>query len=107
MDGGGVLITNKDPMQVAALIDRVVTDRALQDRILCTQDAALQRLVAKDFGGTLFRFIDEVQRAPRLPHPPVESDFWEQVQRAEELKGIRKYRPAAFQVLAKEAAPKS
>jgi glycosyltransferase involved in cell wall biosynthesis len=105
MDGGGMLITDKDPMQVAALIERVVADRALQDRILSAQDAALQRLVAKDFGGTLFGFIDQVQRTPRRPHPPVKPDFWEQVQHAEELKTIRKYRPAAFQVLPKETTP--
>ena len=107
MDGGGMLITDKDPMQVAALVDRVVTDRALQDAIIRGQDAALERLLALDFGGTLFRFIDQVQRMPRMPRPPVAVDFWDQVDRADELEELRKSRPAAFQVLPKEVAPKA
>ena len=102
MDGGGVLVTDKDPIHVAALVDRIVTDSDLQDRILCAQDAALGRLVAKDFGGTLLRFLDEVQRSPRIPHPRVAFDFWDQVKLAEELEEIRSYRPAAFQALPKE-----
>jgi glycosyltransferase involved in cell wall biosynthesis len=104
MDGGGVLITDKEPMQVAALIDRIVSDSTLQDRIIGSQDAALERLVAKDFGGTLFRFLDDVQRTPRMPHPPVAADFWDHVRRAQELKEIRKVRPAAFQALPKTDA---
>jgi glycosyltransferase involved in cell wall biosynthesis len=104
MDGGGVLIDNKDPVHVAALIDRIVTDHALQDRIVCAQDAALQRLVAKDFGGTLLRFVEGVQRMPRTPHPPVTFDFWEQLKSAEELEEIRQYRPAAFEALPKSGA---
>ena len=102
MDGAGVLISDKDPVHVAALIDRIVTDRALQDRIVCLQDAALRRLVAKDFGGTLLRFIDDVERMPRTPHPPVTFDFWEQVKLAERLEETRRYRPAAFDALPKE-----
>jgi glycosyltransferase involved in cell wall biosynthesis len=107
MDGGGMLITDKEPMQVAALIDRLVTDHALQERVIRGQDAALARLVAKDFGGMLLRFVDDVNRMPRMPHPPVSRDFWDQVRRAQELQELRKSRPAAFQVLPRPAAAKS
>ena len=34
------------------------------------QDAALARLRAKDFDGTLLRYVDEVLKAPRKPAPP-------------------------------------
>ncbi len=105
MDGGGVLVTDKDPVHIAALIDRIVTDRELQDRIVASQDAALCRLQASDFAGTLLGFVEQVERAPRLEHPPVAFDFWDQVALADELEEIRMYRPAAFQALPKGAAP--
>ena len=101
MDGAGVLVNDKDPSSVAAVINEVVTDTVLQDRIICAQDAALARLAAKDFGGTLLRFIDQVKQSPRLPHPPIAFDFWDQVTLAEELEEIRMYRPAAYQALPK------
>jgi glycosyltransferase involved in cell wall biosynthesis len=104
MDGGGVLIADKDPIHVAALVDRIVTDTALQDRIICSQDAALGRLQSKDFAGTLLRFVDQVKRTPRKPLPDVAFDFWDQVKLAEELEEIRLYRPAAFEALPKPPA---
>jgi len=102
MDGGGVLVTDKDPVGVAGLIHEIVTDQALADRVACGQDAALARLEARDFGRTLLRFIDQVRARPRMPHPPTAFDFWDQVQLAEELEEIRMYRPAAYQALPKE-----
>ncbi|HXG89412.1 MAG TPA: glycosyltransferase [Vicinamibacterales bacterium] len=101
MDGGGVLIADKNPLAVANLIHEIATDRALQDRIIASQDAALDRLEARDFGGTLLRFVESVQRLPRLIHPPTAFDFWDQVKLAEELEEIRVYRPAAYQALPK------
>jgi glycosyltransferase involved in cell wall biosynthesis len=103
MDGSGVLVTDKDPMAVAALIHEMATDSALADRIVAGQDAALARLEAKDFAGTLLGYIDRVQREPRMPHPATAFDFWDQVKLAEELEEIRLYRPAAFQALPKES----
>lgn len=103
MDGGGVLITDKNPAAVAALIHEVATNRALQDRIIGSQNAALERLSSKDFAGTLLRFIAQVERAPRLAPAPVAFDFWEQLQQAEDLADIRAHRPAAFQALPKES----
>ena len=56
LDGGGVLVTDKDPLEVAALIDEVVTDGGLRIGSSASQDAALERLAAKDFGGTLLGY---------------------------------------------------
>ena len=99
MDGGGVLITDKNPAAVAAIIHAVVTSQGLQDRILDSQDAALARLAAKDFAGTLLKFVAQVEQTPRVPHPPIAFDFWEQLEQAKRLADIRAYRPAAFQAL--------
>lgn len=99
MDGGGVLYTDKDPRRVAALLHAVVSDPALSDRVLDAQDAALDRLMARDFDGTLLRFVGQVLARPRTPMPAVAFDFWRQFQLAGELEEIRQYRPAAFQAL--------
>ncbi|HUQ88915.1 MAG TPA: glycosyltransferase, partial [Vicinamibacterales bacterium] len=99
MDGAGVLYTNKDPMHVAALINAVVDDRDIAERIIDGQFAALDRLEARDFAGTLMSHIDRVLASPRREHPPVAFDFWDQVERAEEFDEIKQYRPAAFQAL--------
>jgi L-malate glycosyltransferase len=101
MDGGGVLVDRKDPILVARLIHEIATSRTLQDRIIASQDAALDRLEAKDFAGTLLKFVDEVGAGPRREHPRVAFDFWSQVALSEELEEIRAYRPAAFQALPK------
>lgn len=99
MDGAGVLYTDKDPMAVAALINAVVDDRDLRERIVAGQDAALDRLEAKDFDATLLSFVDQLLATPRRPHPPVAFDFWDQIQAAEELAAIKAYRPSAFLAL--------
>jgi hypothetical protein len=105
MDGAGVLVCDKHPAAVAPVIHEIVTDRAVQDAIIASQDAALHRLEARDFGGTLLRFVEEVARSPRLPHPPTAFDFWDQVALGEELEEIRAYRPSAFQALPKTPRP--
>jgi glycosyltransferase involved in cell wall biosynthesis len=102
MDGAGVLYTNKDPMRVAALIDAVVSDRGLQDRIIDGQYAALDRLEARDFGGTLLTFVDQMLSTPRRPHPPIAFDFWDQVKLQEDMEEIWLYRPSAFKALPEE-----
>jgi L-malate glycosyltransferase len=99
MDGAGVLYSRKDPIAVAALLDRIATDRDTAERIVDAQDAALARLRARDFRGLLVGFVDALQRTPRRPHPEVTDDFWDQVRLAEELADIRQYRPAAFRAL--------
>jgi glycosyltransferase involved in cell wall biosynthesis len=102
MDGAGVLYTNKHPLHVAALIDAVVSDRDLQDRIIDGQYAALDRLEAKDFGGTLLSFVDQMLATPRMPHPQVAFDFWDQMKLQEELEELWVYRPSAFKALPEE-----
>jgi len=102
MDGAGVLYTDKHPLHVAGLIDAVASDRDLQNRIIDGQYAALDRLAAKDFGGTLLAFVDQLLATPRRPHPPVAFDFWDHVKLQEELEEIWLYRPSAFKALPEE-----
>ena len=99
MDGAGVLYTTQEPLEVAALIDAVLDDTQLYDRIVQQQEQALARLRAKDFDGTLLRFVDQVLKSPRKPAPPVAWDFWDQVRLAEELFELQQYRPAIFRGL--------
>ena len=53
LGGGGILLEEKDPLAVAALIDRVLTDAALRASVLKTQDRAMASLRAVDFGALL------------------------------------------------------
>lgn len=104
MDGGGVLYDHKDPYRVAALMHALVANHDLTDRIVDAQDAALARLQARDFDGTLLRFVRETLAKPRRPMPEVAFDFWKQFAMAEALEEIRQTRPAAFQALPPEDA---
>jgi glycosyltransferase involved in cell wall biosynthesis len=99
MDGAGVLFEDKDPAAVATLIDAVVSNAALGDAIVDGQLAAVERLMAKDFAGTLLKFIDEVASSPRAPAPRVTFDFWEQFDAALALEELRLYRPGVFKGL--------
>ena len=98
MDGGGVLYDTSDAVEVAGLIDAVVSDDALADRILTAQDAALARLRAQDFRATTLAFVERTLALPART-PPVADDFWRQVKLAEELEEIRETRPSAFEKL--------
>jgi glycosyltransferase involved in cell wall biosynthesis len=102
MDGAGILYSDKHPVAVAALVNAVVEDRAMRERIIDGQDAALDRLEARDFDGTLLAFVDQLLATPRRPHPPVAFDFWDQVRLAEEFAEIKAYRPSAFLALPDE-----
>ena len=99
MDGAGVLYDDKDPRHVAALMDAVLSNCALEDRIVDAQRAAVGRLQAKDFAGTLLGFVDRILASPRAPKPHVAFDFWQQFDDAEKLEELRLYRPAVFQAL--------
>ena len=99
MDGAGVLYDDKDPRHVAALMDAVLSNCALEDRIVDAQRAAVGRLQAKDFAGTLLGFVDRILASPRAPKPHVAFDFWQQFDDAEQLEELRLYRPAIFQAL--------
>lgn len=102
LDGGGVLYDTKDPWQVSLVLDAVVSDRALQERIVAAQDAALDRLLRRDFGGMLLGFVDQALRAPARGAPAVAEDFWPQFELAEHLEALRVYRPAAYHALPPE-----
>jgi L-malate glycosyltransferase len=99
MDGAGVLFENKDPLHVAALMDAIVSNCALQDALVDGQLAAIDRLRAKDFAGTLIRFVDEILAAPRARPAKVTFDFWHQFDAAQELEELRLDRPGIYKAL--------
>jgi len=99
MDGGGVLYTTKDPFEIARLMDAVLDDPDLESAILSSQDAALARLLKKDFSGTLLRFVDRLRALGPREGPDVPWDFWPQFQQAERLEELRQFRPALYRAL--------
>jgi glycosyltransferase involved in cell wall biosynthesis len=99
MDGAGVLFEDTDPVHVAALMDGILSNPDLQDRIVEEQLAAVERLRAKDFAGTLLGFVDQILAGARAPHPAVTFDFWQQFDAAQELEELRLYRPAIYKAL--------
>src|SRR5204863_3563293 len=99
MDGAGVLFEEKDPQYVAALMDAILSNAALQDQIVDGQTQAVRRLKAKDFSGTLLRFVERILSSPRSGGPRVAFDFWGQFDAAQELEELRMFRPAAYQAL--------
>ncbi|MFB3855400.1 MAG: glycosyltransferase family 4 protein [Vicinamibacterales bacterium] len=103
MDGAGILYENKDPAHVAALVDAVVSNRALREAVVASQDAALARLLARDFGRTLLGYVEKVLASPPMPHE-VAPDFWRQFETAERLEELRMYRPAIYKALPEEGA---
>jgi glycosyltransferase involved in cell wall biosynthesis len=103
MDGAGVLFENRDPLHVAALMDEIISNADLQDRIVDGQLAAVGRLQSRDFAGTLLGFVDRILASPRAPAPHVAFDFWGQFDAAQELEELRMYRPAIYQALPAES----
>jgi hypothetical protein len=80
---------------MAAILD----DGDVEEAIVASQDAALDRLLAKDFAGTLLRFVDQVRATPARPAPDVPYDFWAMFEQAERLEELRQFRPAVFRAL--------
>ena len=99
MDGAGVLYETKDPRHVAAIMDTVLSSPALESEIVRGQDAALERLLARDFAGLLLGVVDQVIRAPRLPRAEVRWDFWQRFAEWERLEELRLYRPSVYKAL--------
>lgn len=99
MDGGGVLYETTDPRRVAALMHATLARASSDDSILASQDAALARLLARDFPKLVTGFVAQALAGPRLPPAAVDADFWRQFKLADELEVIRQSRPAAFRAL--------
>jgi glycosyltransferase involved in cell wall biosynthesis len=99
MDGAGVLYTDKDPSHVAALMDIIVSNDQVQEAIVRGQLAAIDRLRARDFAGTLLGLVDKILSAPRSPAPRLTFDFWDQFDAAEALEELRLDRPSIYDVL--------
>ena len=102
MDGGGVLYETKDPFEVARLMAAVLDAPDIEDAVLASQDAALARLRAKDFDGTLLRFVEQIRAQGPRPAPEVAWDFWQQFDQAEKLEELRQFRPAVYKALPPE-----
>jgi glycosyltransferase involved in cell wall biosynthesis len=99
MDGAGVLYTNKDPQFVAALMDAIVSNTALQDALVSGQSDAVWRLQSKDFGRTLLALVDRILAAPRAKPPRVSPDFWRDFDAAERLEDLKLDRPSIYKAL--------
>jgi len=99
MDGGGVLYDHKDPLEIARLMDVVLDDPRIQDAVLESQDASLHRLLARDFAGTLLRFVDQTLATPPREAPDVPWDFWPQFDQFDRFEELRQFRPALYRAL--------
>jgi glycosyltransferase involved in cell wall biosynthesis len=99
MDGGGVLYETKDPGDIAKVMGAVLGDTALEQAVVQSQDAALDRLRGKDFGGTLLRYVRQLLDRPPRAAPEVAFDFWAQFDQYERLEELRQYRPALYRAL--------
>jgi glycosyltransferase involved in cell wall biosynthesis len=109
MDGGGVLYDTNDPVQIARIMDAVLDAPDVEDAVVASQDAALARLLGKDFDGTLIRFVEQVRATPPRAAPEVPYDFWAMFDQAERLEELRQFRPALYRALPRsdDRRPKS
>jgi glycosyltransferase involved in cell wall biosynthesis len=107
MDGGGVLYDTKDPHAIARIMEAILDEADIEDAIVASQDAALDRLLKKDFSGTVLRFVDQVRALPPRPAPEVPYDFWGMFDQAERLEELRQFRPAIYRALPEAPASSS
>ena len=105
MDGAGVLYETKDAAATARVMEAILTDPALEDAIVRGQDAAIERLRAQDFAGTLLGYVERALGYPPRTAPEVSFDFWAQFEQFERLEELRQYRPALYRALAPPAEP--
>ncbi len=99
MDGGGVLFDTRDPIEIARIMEAILDDPRVEEAVLASQDAALHRLRARDFAGTLLGFVRETLSGPPRPAPEVPWDFWQQFDQFERLEELRQFRPAVYRAL--------
>jgi len=60
MNNGGILLNEKDFIKTAALIDRIVTDDALKEKILTSQQKALEKYYQNKTGKILLEYIEKL-----------------------------------------------
>ena len=99
MDGGGILYDTKDPEEIAQLVHAVVDNRRVEAALLASQDAALDRLLERDFADTLLRYVEDLLRRPPRPAPDVAWDFWAQFEQFDRFEELRQFRPALYRAL--------
>ena len=103
LDGGGVLFSSTNPVDIAIEMAAILESDARQDQILAAQSAALNRLQALDFPAIVNSYVGQALAAPHRPPARVAADFWQQYQLAIELDDIHAVRPSAFHALPAEA----
>jgi hypothetical protein len=99
-----VLFDSPDPTEVARLMSAILDDPRLEEQVIASQDAALARLLARDFAGTLLGYVDAALKYPPRPAPEVTWDFWAQFDQAERLEELRQFRPALYKALPEQPA---
>jgi len=62
MNGGGVLLREKDPFRTAALVDRVVSDKDLRSRLVASGRTALAKYRLENVRRVLMEHIERVGR---------------------------------------------
>jgi hypothetical protein len=76
-----------------------VSNAGIQEELIQGQLAAVDRLRARDFAGTLLGFVDEILAGRRSPAPRVTFDFWHQFDATEALEELRHDRPSIYKAL--------
>ena len=66
MNGGGLLVNQKDYVQVAAVIDRILTDNKLKQNLLDSQNQALQKYRKNRTGKILLEHIQKLVDAKHV-----------------------------------------
>ena len=66
MNGGGMLLDDKNPLIVAAALDRVLSDEAFRRAVLTSQDRTLAAAKAIDFGRLLESHIETALESSRM-----------------------------------------
>jgi glycosyltransferase involved in cell wall biosynthesis len=61
MNNGGVLLNRKDFIKAAALIDHILTDPGLKEKILCSQRQALNKYFKNKTGKILLDYLDRLR----------------------------------------------
>jgi len=57
MNGGGLLVNDKDHLKIASLIDRVVDDGKFREKVIDSQNKAIEKYMQNKTGSTLLKYI--------------------------------------------------